>query len=70
MQITPFYSGRSHIEYGIYFKTGSPVSSAYGSNAIIINVPEETRFSLTYNSNASGSDGAATVAVVKLNRTV
>ncbi|MDY3617828.1 MAG: hypothetical protein SO058_02305 [Agathobaculum sp.] len=68
MQITPFYNGSSHIEYGIYFKTGSPVTSAYGSNAIIIYVPEQTRFSLTYNSNTVGTDGTATVSVVKLNR--
>lgn len=70
MQITPFYNGQSHIEYGIYFKTGSPTSSAYGSNAVIIHVPEQTRFSLTYNSNVTGTDGTATVAVVKLNRAV
>lgn len=69
MQITPYYSGASHIEYGIYFKTGSPLSSAYGSNAIIIYVPEQTRFSLTYNSNTTGTDGTATIAVIKLNRT-
>ena len=68
MQITPFYNGRSYIEYGIYFKTGSAASSAYGSNAIIIQVEEQTRFSLTFNSDVSNSDGTATIAVVKLNR--
>lgn len=69
MQITPYYNSASHIEYGIYFKTAANYSSAYGSNTIIINVPSETRFSLTYNSNVNSSDGTATIAVVKLNRT-
>lgn len=68
MQVTPFYSGNAHIEFGIYFKTGSNVVSAYGSNSIIINVPEQTRFSLTFNSNTQSSDGAATITVLKLNR--
>jgi len=69
MQVTPFYSGASHIEYGIYFKTGSDSSSAYGSNSLIIEVPAETRFSLTYNSPSSTSDGTGTITVLKLNRT-
>ena len=68
MQITPFYNGASHIEYGIYFKTGLNVTSAYGSNSIIIYVPAETRFSLTYNSNVQSSDGTATITVLQLNR--
>lgn len=68
MQITPFYNGASHIEYGIYFKTGFNVTSAYGSNSIIIYVPAETRFSLTYNSNVQSSDGTATITVLQLNR--
>ena len=70
MQITPSYNGASHIEYGIYFKTNVSSSSAYGSNSIIIYVPEETSFTLTYNSNTANRSGAATVAVLKLNRTV
>ena len=69
MQITPFYGGNPHIEYGIYFKAGTDVTSAYGSNAIIIEVPAQTRFSLTFNSNTIGTDGTATIAVIKLNRT-
>ena len=69
MQITPFFNGAPHIEYGIYFKTGSDASSAYGSNSIVIYVPETTGFSLTFNSNVSSSDGTATVTVLKLNRT-
>ncbi len=68
MQITPSYNGTSHLEYGIYFKTNTTSSSAYGSNSIIIYVPSQTNFTLTYNSNVQNRSGAATVAVLKLNR--
>ena len=70
MQVTPFYNGSPHLEYGIYFKTNGDLSSAYGSNAIIIYVPTQTSFTLTYNSNVENRSGAATVAVIKLNRNV
>ena len=68
MQITPSYSGTPHLEYGIYFKTNTASSSAYGSNSIIIYVPSQTSFTLTYNSNVENRSGAATVAVIKLTR--
>lgn len=68
MQVTPYYGGSSHIEYGIYFKSGTDGSSACGSNSIIIETTEATRFSLTFNSNAQAIEGAATLAVLKLNR--
>lgn len=68
MQITPYYNGSSHIEYGIYFKTGSDSSSAYGSNSMILEIPEQTLFSLTYNSNVRSTDGTATITLVKLLR--
>ena len=68
MQITPSYNGSPHLEYGIYFKANVDLSSAYGSNAIIIYVPSQTSFTLTYNSNVENRSGAATVAVIKLNR--
>lgn len=70
MQVTPFYNGSPHLEYGIYFKTNVDLSSAYGSNAIMIYVPAQTSFTLTYNSNVENRSGAATVAVIKLNRNV
>lgn len=70
MQITPYYNDASHIEYGIYFKTGTNLTSAYGSNSIIIEVPAETRFSLTYNSNVTSTEGTATITVLKLNRSL
>ena len=69
MQITPYYNGSSHIEYGIYFRTASNYTTAYGSNSIIIDVPEQTRFSLTFNSPVTNTEGTATITVVKLNRT-
>lgn len=69
MQITPSYNGTPHLEYGIYFKTNTTSSSAYGSNALIIYVPSQTSFTLTYNSNSAGNrSGAATVTVIKLTR--
>ncbi len=70
MQITPSYNGSPHLEYGVYFKTNTSASSAYGSNAIIIYVPEQTNFTLTYNSNVTNRSGAATVAVIKLTRDI
>ena len=68
MQVTPAYNGSSNLLYGIYFKTGAALSSACGSNSIIIHVPEATSFSLTYNSNVADRSGAACVSVVRLTR--
>lgn len=68
MQITPSFNGSAQLIYGIYFKTGTDYTSAYGSNSIIIDVPAQTSFSLTFNSNVKNRSGAATVAVIKLNR--
>lgn len=67
MQITPSYNGAAHLEFGIYFKTNGN-ASAYGSNSIIIQVPAQTTFTLTYNSDVENRSGAATIAVIKLNR--
>ena len=60
---------KRQIEYGIYFRTASNYTTAYGSNSIIIDVPEQTRFSLTFNSPVTNTEGTATITVVKLNRT-
>ena len=68
MQITPSYNGTSHLEYGIYFRTNTVFSSAYGSNSIIIYVPTQTSFTLTYNSNVGNRSGEATISVIKLKR--
>ncbi|HJB20292.1 MAG TPA: hypothetical protein H9773_01135 [Candidatus Fournierella merdavium] len=68
MQVTPSYNGTSNLLYGVYFKTGAALSSACGSNSIIIQVPAQTSFTLTYNSNVMSRSGAATVSVLKLER--
>lgn len=68
MQITPSYNGSAQLLYGIYFRTGTANSSAAGSNALIIEVPSQTVFSLTFNSNVSSTEGAATIAILKLRR--
>lgn len=67
MQVTPSYNGAPHLEFGIYFKTAGDQASAYGSNSIIVSVPEQTRFSLAYNTNAVSMEGAATVTILRLN---
>ena len=68
MQITPSYNGGPHIEYGIYFMTGEGRSSAVGSVSFIIAVPEETTFTLTYNSPLPGPEGSLTMVIFKLRR--
>ena len=55
-QISPYYSGAAHLEYGIYFMTGTAKTSAAGAKAFIINVPAATRFSLTFNSGTVGTE--------------
>lgn len=68
MQITPAYNGAPRLETGIYFKTGTPSTSAWGANSVILYVPADTAFTLTYNSNVANRSGAATVSVIKLSR--
>lgn len=68
MQITPSYNGGSHIEYGIYFRTGEGLSSAFGAVSFIIVVQERTTFTLTYNSPVAGSEGTLTMVITKLRK--
>lgn len=68
MQITPSYNGTAHLEYSVYFKTGTASSSACGASSLILYAPFATSFTLTYNSNAASRFGAATVAVIKLTK--
>ena len=68
IQVTPFYNGAPHIEYGIYFMTNSGQSSAFGSVSFIIEVPTETAFSLTFNSPVTASEGTLTMVIFKLRR--
>ncbi len=70
LQVTPSFNGAPHLEYGVYFKTNATSSSAAGASSIIIYVPEQTTFTLTYNSNEEGRSGALTLSFLKLNRTI
>ena len=70
MQITPAYNGRAHLEYGIYFKTGTERTTAFGAVSFIIEVPETTTLSLYFNSPTTGQEGTATMVIFKLNRPV
>lgn len=68
MQITPFYNGAAHLEYGVYFATDGPGrSSAVGSVPFIIEVPSATVFNLTYNSTISATDGTLHIVIFKMN---
>lgn len=68
MQITPYYNGCPHIEYGIYFATGPSRSSAFDSVSFMIEVPVQTVFNLTYNSTVTATVGTLTMAIFKLRR--
>jgi putative uncharacterized protein (fragment) len=68
MQITPSYNGAAQLLYGVYFRTGTANSSATGSNALIVEVPAQTVFSLTFNSSTTSTEGAGTVAILQLHR--
>lgn len=70
MQITPAYGGSSHIEYGIYYMTGTARTSAAGACSFIITVPETTNFTLYFNSSTEGLDGAVTLVICKLDREI
>ena len=68
IQVTPYYNGAAHIEYGIYFMTGPDQSSAFGSVSFIIEVPTQTVFSLTFNSPEPAREGTLTMVIFKLRR--
>ena len=66
IQVTPFYNGSPHIEYGIYFMTGAGRSSAFGSVSFMIEVPARTVFSLTFNSPVRTTEGTLTMTIFQL----
>lgn len=68
MQVTPYYNGSPHIEYGIYFMAGAGRSSAFGSVSFIIEVPAQTVFNLTYNSPVQSTEGTLTMVIYKMRR--
>lgn len=66
IQVTPFYNGSPHIEYGIYFMTGAGRSSAFGCVSFMIEVPARTVFSLTFNSPVRTTEGTLTMTIFQL----
>lgn len=70
MQVTPTYNSAAHLETGVYFATSANGSSASGSSHFILFVPDPspTEFYLTFNSPTTATDGAITLAILKLNR--
>lgn len=70
IQVTPFYNDMPHIEFGIYFVTGTARSSANGETHMILEVPESTQFSLAFNSSVVAIDVQMTVTFLKLRRSL
>lgn len=70
MQVTPFYNGAAEIEFGIYFMTGTGGGSADGEAHLIVEAPEATQFSLTFNSNVSVVDVQTTITFLKVRRSL
>lgn len=68
IQVTPYYNGSPHLEYGIYFLNGPDRTSAFGSVSFIIEVPEQTVFTLTFNSPVTTTDDTLTMVIFKLRR--
>ena len=71
IQVTPFYNGATHLEYGIYYMTSSESrSSAFGAVSMILEVPSDTMFSLTFNSSGEVTECTLTLTILKLRRTL
>lgn len=68
IQITPSYNGAAYLFYGFYFRTGVAKSTANGSSSLIFEVPSQTNFTLTFNSDTTSTEGAGTLTFVKLRR--
>ena len=67
-QITPFYDGAPHIEFGIYAKTGDNNVTAAGSTTVIVGITSRSNFSLTFNSPVTNSEAQLTLSIVKMER--
>ncbi|HIS68367.1 MAG TPA: collagen-like protein [Candidatus Gallacutalibacter stercoravium] len=68
MQVTPSYNGAPHLEYGIYFATTAAGSSATGAAFLIIQVPSQTTFTLTYSGSGNASSGEVNLTILRLRR--
>lgn len=68
MQITPAYNNLPHIQEGIYFMGQADRSSASGSAHFIIETPEGTSLTLTFNSSSVLTEVQMTMSILKLRR--
>lgn len=69
MQITPSYLGASHIEFGIYSRVANARETVSGTVDMILNITEDTDFTLTINTSVTNSETQLTMSIIKLNRT-
>ena len=70
MQIVPSYNGIAHLETGIYFATRTDGSSACGASSMIIRVPSQTVFTLTYSGSGNAFDGQVNLTILRLRRSL
>lgn len=68
LQVTPFYNGVAHLEFGVYFATTASGSSACGSGFFIIPAAAPTVLTFQYSGSADARDGETNVTIVKLRR--
>lgn len=66
LQITPAYQGQSFLEYGVYGRTANDSVSVSGSASFIVEISEETVFTLNSNSNTEARDGSMTLTILGL----
>lgn len=67
LQVTPSFSDRPFLEYGVYGRTGTDNVSMSGSSAFLAVIPEETVFTLNINTSSANREGEATLVFLKLN---
>ena len=70
LQVTPFYNGIPHLEYGVYFALSGDGGTACGSGHLILEAPAATTFSLTYSGSANATEGEINLTFLKLNRSI
>lgn len=67
LQVTPSFSDRPFLEFGVYGRTGIDSVSMSGSSAFLAVIPEETVFTLNINTSSATREGEATLVFLKLN---
>ena len=68
MQVTPVYSGTSHLDKGIYFATNADGSSACGSAYFILKTTSGTDLYLNYSGSDNAREGEVNMTILKLRR--